>query len=174
MNESRSAACTLTQLLRAIVANSRSALPADGQDDRPDLDRREGIPGAGEDERQGGKHERQGEERGLGQAQGPQAGQRRQRSEPQPGDPQGREGPDGQQADRDDEPDGQDELEARVEAVDDAVAGEVAVEVQVGPPAVSAPGKEAAEQRASAAKTMTIPTMPAMIVDAVPSSPGIV
>jgi hypothetical protein len=98
-------------------------LPADGQDDRPDLDCRQGISGAGEDERKGGKNERQGEQGGLGQSQGPQAGQGRQRSEPQRCESQGRERPDGQQADREDEPDGQDELEARVEAVDDAVAG---------------------------------------------------
>ena len=95
VNESRRAAWTLTQLLRAIVANSRRPCPLIVRTIGPISIVAEGIAGAGEDERQGGQHERQGEERRAArQAQRPEAGEGRQGGEREPRDPEGHERPD--------------------------------------------------------------------------------
>ena len=71
VNDSRRAAWTLTQLLRAIVANSRRPWPLIVRTIGPSSIVASGSPGRVKIERQGRQHERQGEERRPGGRSGP-------------------------------------------------------------------------------------------------------
>ena len=169
------------------------ALLRDGQAERSDVDGHECLTRSREDERQGHDDEGQHDPRAANQAPGSQARQARGSHRHEPDDGEGHERARRQQRDAHDGRHGEQQLEPRVEAMDGAVARDVAVKLHAGRPSSpgAAPGDAVAQEgslpearrlRARSvprphirAKTMTTPTSPATIVAIVASSrPGMV
>lgn len=135
------------------------AFAADGEAEETEVEGGERTAGAGEDERDGGDGKGHGDEGATDHGQGADAGHERDDDEGEPGSAQGEVGTLGEEADGEDEGDDEEELQARIGAVERAFAGEVAVEVQAWRLLAV---RTAAPRPRVTTKTMPTPMRPAM------------
>ena len=136
------------------------AFAADGEVKELEVDGSEGAAGAGEDERDCGEGEGEGDEGAADHAGGADSGDKGDSGEDEPSGGEGEEGALGEKADCEDEGDDEEEFEARVGAVDGALAREVAVEVQ-SPSLRFLADRAAAPRPMVTTKTMPTPMRPA-------------